>query len=675
MAAGLSEAASASKKFSVGDLADLSAALHTVSTKYRCFGLQIGLKMHEICIIESNHNKPADHLLDILFARLKLEPALTCADIVMALKSTSVSEHSLAIEFQKQFESKGLKEPSKKNEVEKVPQSHAPLRMSEEESERDIVASESKSDESENIQKTEKSAELEGQVHERDEPKSKNANEITCGKAKNTRMEYSGEHVKKAKHKEKLIPSEMAAGPQSGAEPDQKNNKSVKESEKSQHEATTRESDIASSFACKEKAVKSEKMGKARDHSELKPHKSESVSNRQVRNEARKKREVTEKEESTIKFQRKAAMQQTSDKSQQTDSENEESDSGNDSEGKYSDEKYYTASSDFEEEDTTPLKRKEAKKDDRKLKKKRVNKSAVESSKYESCTRKVKGKRESEAASLKYDSPGDDEQSDPGHGSRDQEEHDIPQKRRKKKKQRRDSSMTPTAIGSSSPSTSQEEKKKQPVSKKERHRKKHVRKMKERMKKEKEKAARSSGTDDSSPECGMTKNQYEGEMKELVNIFERFFGQLCCVAFDPKDIAAKLQKKGLISRAMMREMMLSPESQQAKIIALVDGLDEIIKSCPDHLFATIEVMLENEALQETAREILRETSRQGLIYSLHFILGSKTLSQQVECVLLKLLPNFALKYLPLTLQSHQLLILFHQLLNVCYKIHPSTLVS
>ena len=32
-------------------------------------------------------------------------------------------------------------------------------------------------------------------------------------------------------------------------------------------------------------------------------------------------------------------------------------------------------------------------------------------------TRKVKGERESEAASMKYDSPGDDEQSDPGHGS------------------------------------------------------------------------------------------------------------------------------------------------------------------------------------------------------------------------------------------------------------------
>ena len=278
MAAGWSEAASASREFSEDDLADLCEPLHKVSTKYKFFGLQIGLKMRDINEIESNHSKSADRLLEILFTRLNQESALTCADIVKALKSKSVSEHSLAIEFQKQFESKDLKEPSKKNGIEKVSQSHAPLRMSEEESERDIVASESRSDESENIQKTEKSAELEKQVHERDEPKSKNANEITCEKAKYTRMEYSGEskeNVKKDKHKEKLISSETAASPQSGAERDQKSNKSVKESEKSQPEETTQESDSASSFAFKEEAVKSEKMGKARVHSELKLHQSE----------------------------------------------------------------------------------------------------------------------------------------------------------------------------------------------------------------------------------------------------------------------------------------------------------------------------------------------------------------------------------------------------------------
>ena len=50
----------------------------------------------------------------------------------------------------------------------------------------------------------------------------------------------------------------------------------------------------------------------------------------------------------------------------------------------------------------------------------------------------------------------------------------------------------------------------------------------------------------------------------------------------------------------------------------------MIKSCPNRLFMIIEVMLENEALQETAREILRETGTQCLVCALHFVLDSKT---------------------------------------------------
>ena len=674
------------------------------------------------------------------------------------------------------------------------------------------VEDESKSDESEDIQKAVKSAEVERKVHERDEPKSERAKKRACKREK-TRCaseqpepdEYKDERKQiKGKQKQKVQFSEMAASPQSGAESDQK---SVKESEKIAPEIMNTDSDNESSDACKEKESllsKSEKTGNVREYgaySEVK-HQPQSAKIREVKNEARKKGKIPEKEGSTKRqhsvLHRKTAVavesqvnnllsdesetespkhkekvkpksptdteemyrdsdeeiekvrakdkkkmpqkskiatakfsphserlveeeqykegkgsidmkeqkreselpakgsrrklqkphfqvkerekvketdtgmkekklvahssEQSSDESE-TDSENEESDSGNDSsedgedsevkssyeEGKReTDEEFSTAPSEEEvkkkkkKEKSVSHEKEKAKKEgfeeERKLMEKRVSKGTVEQSKYDSLqggrrfdeihTRKVKGKRESEAASLKYDSPRDDEQSDPGHGSRDQEEDDIQQKRKKKKKQRRERSMSPTAIGSSSPSTSQEEKKKQPVSKKQVHRKKHVRKMKEkreRMKRGKEKAACSSGTDDSSPECDMTKNQYEGEMKELVNIFEQFFGQLCCVEFRPKDIAAKLQKKGVISKAMMRDMMLSPESQQAKIIALVDELDKMIKSCPHQLFVIIEVMLENEALQETAKEILRETGTQCLVCALHFVLGSKTL--------------------------------------------------
>ena len=619
MAAGSSEAASVSREFTVDDLADLSATLHKVSTKYRFFGLQIGLKMHEISEIEVNHSKSADRLLDVLFTRLNLEPAISCADIVKALRSPDVGEGILATEFQKQFESKGS---SKKNGVEKVSQSHAPLRMSEKGSQRGIVADESKSNESENIHKAEKSAELERQVCERDEPKSKN---ITCEKGKSTRMEYSCKPKENAKHEEKLISSEMAASPQSGAELDQENNKS---SEKSQPEAMTKESDSASSFACKEKAAKSEKMGKARIHSELKPHQSELVSNGQVRNEARE----NGKEKSKTQLQRKAAIEQASDESQ-TDSENEESDLGNDSsedgedsEGRSSDEEYSTALSDFEEDSVFHEKKETKKKsfkENRKVKKKSISKAAVELSKYydspvkrfdETCTGKLKGTRESGASSLKYyDSP---DQSDPGHDSRDQEEHDIQKKKRNKKKQRRESSMSPTAIESSSPSTSQEEKKKQPVSKKQGHRKKHVRKMKEKsgcvryssVQKRKEVKNRrkgtlssSSETDSSSPECDLTQT----EKRRIRKIFKCAFGKLCCTNFDPAAISVLLQGKDLISQEVMKEMIVSPESQQAKIISLVTALDKRIKSRPDKFFLIIEVLLESDALQEAGTEMLK----------------------------------------------------------------------
>ena len=345
------------------------------------------------------------------------------------------------------------------------------------------------------------------------------------------------------------------------------------------------------------------------------------------------------------------SSEQASDESE-TDCENEGSDSGNDSsqdgedsEGKSSDEEEKSESDDKSStapsEEEVKKKKKEkkeysgchkkekARKEERKWMEKRVSKAAVEQSKYDSPqrerwfdethTRKVKGKRKSEAASLKYDSLGDD---DPGHGSRDQEEHDIQQKRRKKKKQRRESSMSPTVIGSSSPSTSQEEKKKQPVSKKQGHRKKHVRKMKEKsgygrcssVQKRKEAKNRrqeilssSSETDSSSPECDMQTNLTNIEKRRIRTIFKCSFGKLCCTHFDPVSISVLLQGKGLISQEMMKEMILSPESQQTKTISLVTALDKRIKSRPDKIFRVIEVLLESDALQEAGKEMLSRT--------------------------------------------------------------------
>ena len=187
------------------------------------------------------------------------------------------------------------------------------LRMSNKKSERiEKVESEdeSKSDESENIQKTEKSAEVERQVHERGEPKSKRAKKRARKREKNrcTSEEPKPDEYKederlqmKDKQKQKIKCSEMAASPQSGAESDQKRKKSVKESEKIAPEIMSTDSKNESSDACKEKEMlfsKSEKTGKITAYSEVK-HQPQSAKIREIKNEAKKKGKIPENEQST----------------------------------------------------------------------------------------------------------------------------------------------------------------------------------------------------------------------------------------------------------------------------------------------------------------------------------------------------------------------------------------
>ena len=218
---------------------------------------------------------------------------------------------------------------------------------------------------------------------------------------------------------------------------------------------------------------------------------------------------------------------------------------------------------------------------------------------------KTKGKKLSKAAGApsKNDSHGDKEESDAG-GSRDQE--DQPKKRNRRR--HRESSKSPIVGGGSSPSSSQEERKPGSRGKKRNKRGREHKKKSDRKKKGKGHKDGASGIDDSSPECDM-KNQSEVEMKELASVFECFFGTLCRVPFNPEEIAAQLQKKGLISIPVMKEMIISPESQQAKIISLIDALDEMIKSHPERLFSCIEVMLKNDVLQEPGREMLSEAGK------------------------------------------------------------------
>ena len=115
----------------------------------------------------------------------------------------------------------------------------------------------------------------------------------------------------------------------------------------------------------------------------------------------------------------------------------------------------------------------------------------------------------------------------------------------------------------------------------------------------------SSADPDKAETCGSSKFNESGEH----NIFERFFGRLCYEISNPVKIAAELQMKDLISKTVMKGMIMSPESQQAKTISLVDAVDEKIKSKPELLFVFIEVLLEDEGLQTVGKEILRETGK------------------------------------------------------------------
>ena len=220
-------------------------------------------------------------------------------------------------------------------------------------------------------------------------------------------------------------------------------------------------------------------------------------------------------------------------------------------------------------------------------------------------SRGVKGKKLSKAAGApsKDGSHGDKEESDAG-GSRDQE--DQPKKRNRRR--HRESSKSPIVRGGSSPSSSQEERKPGSRGKKRNKRGREHKKKSDRKKRRKGDKDGASGIDDSSPECDM-KNQSEVEMKELASVFEHFYGKLCCVEFNPRNIAAQLQEKALISIPVMNEMLLSPESQQAMIVSLIGALYEKIKSHPEHLFLCIEVMLKNDALQKAGKEMLSEAGK------------------------------------------------------------------
>ena len=220
------------------------------------------------------------------------------------------------------------------------------------------------------------------------------------------------------------------------------------------------------------------------------------------------------------------------------------------------------------------------------------------------------GRRKAKAAESKGSSlslPGEIQQSDRDCDRRDQ---DVQQKKHTKRRQQ---IVSLTASGGSPPASSQEEIKKQSNPKGQRRKYEHrsghkTRRKSVRKRKKEESLSSSTESHGSSPEY-MLKNLTETERKNLKKIFKRSFGRLCFDIKTPVKLATHLQMKGLLMKSTMNYLLTSPESEKEKAIALVTTLQRRIRPRPDRMFAIIQVLLQDEALQEAGREMWSETGK------------------------------------------------------------------
>ena len=109
----------------------------------------------------------------------------------------------------------------------------------------------------------------------------------------------------------------------------------------------------------------------------------------------------------------------------------------------------------------------------------------------------------------------------------------------------------------------------------------------------------------SSPE-DMNSKLSELQNKTIIKVFKSFFGRLCCTIEDPLEIAVQLQEKFLVSRSELENLIKSSDSTVSKTLTLVHTLHRKIKSRPNIIFSTVQVLLQNLALKETAQHMWTE---------------------------------------------------------------------
>ena len=668
MATGSSKVASPNTELGEDDLGALYEALYPARNSYKSIGLLIGVKIGEIESIESNKTDPGDRLLAILSVRVKKAEALTWNDIYNALRSKCIDESKLAKEIWAEHlfipecstESESEQEHEIKSEEIKRVKKRAPKkqkgsdhrarvskereRSSEDEgtetvrSRKHVQEVESEDEEDAVLSRKEKKEKVRRkgahyqykEVHDKERPKGKNKKERFMKDESQSEPEEvvreKSKRKKKATHdKEESVKGYGDRDHYSDTEVCEKVRKRSKKYSKkrevhteSESEASSDEDEMEKSSFEDDTSQKESAKRKLTKHKEVKIH---------PQKEHRKDRKKKDAKSRDIQYSDSAKSAQKL-KKVETESEGESS----------------LASSSDEEEIEVHKSTKKSKHTETKSAARTKDMSHYESEEKGKTSGKKRVSLKPKSATAKEASHYPEEYKDKGRkkavrvdervgkstDSSRETYHKTRSKPPRKETEGRDgnrevdsgmkatapplerdlpsSEMAQTDSGDGeSDESSEDENELEQQSSDEEEETENDSTAEEKEEKRSDKDG-ASGTDDSSPECDMV-NQSEVEMKELAPVFERFYGKLCCIEFNPRNIAAQLQEKALISIPVMNEMLLSPESQQAMIVSLIGALYEKIKSHPERLFLCIEVMLKNDALQKAGKEILNEAGK------------------------------------------------------------------
>ena len=561
----------ASHELSEEDLAIVIEALVPVAEKLEFFGLQIGMQMNEIALIQRQFTDPCQCLLRILRTRLERNPALTWNDIDRALRSKSVGKIQLANSIKREYGHLFSHDPSFEDS------------LGQEESGRTAKAK-GKQKEAKTGEPVKDSPQFLTQVSKLERESYKMVHQTESYKKSSQMLQMDDEHscfVSKTADKsteKRSTKSKKLSGPEKDYEGEiqheintQRKNKAVNEEESYSSE---QEEDSAEEVSETERYQKPSEQPREDEY----PH-----SHRETPVIRAKGKSGMS---STLLSKKKSKVYESGGKEKQKMKAVDQSVSDVESKNVMADDEFYQ-------------------KADRKRKLPHKHQLTPKHVKLEHYSPTIGEELPSNYSGTEMNvekSPATlVEQPNADISDVEEEQHDTV--RRKRVHCGSPPASLPTSHGETQSDS---------ISKRrEAIHQKHLKRVKRR-RKIKQESSSSSETDDdsSSPESDMLMNLTESENKGLIKAFKRCFGKLCLAIKDPEKAAVELQTKGLLSCSMVESLLTSPESQQEKAIALVRALKKKIKSHPVKVFTIIEVFQRNKIIKEAGRELWNETGTQ-----------------------------------------------------------------